>query len=211
MVPGPVSRAAAVCGACCGTHHLARPYARRRLCDPEPGRTPVLVAPAVIALEPTRRRKWMMAAPPNPIHPPARSRQVNTHRSDPFTGPTMHSKHRPPAPAGVCRRWPGRHTPRQSQLRGGDHPSGSRWGPSSRPPPVARLDVRRSPSPARRYLRPDRLSHAPDRRQCAPRPGRGPITMREQKHRVTWFPPCRFRALRDHFGGARGCAQRSRF
>lgn len=28
--------------------------------------------------------------------------------------------------------------------------------------------------------------------------------MREQTHRVTWFPPCRFRALRDHFGGARG-------
>ena len=50
---------------------------------------------------------------------------------------------------------------------------------------------------------PPRPNH-PDRRECAPRPGRGPITMREQTHRVTWFPPCRFRALRDHFGGARG-------
>lgn len=63
----------------------------------------------------------------------------------------------------------------------------------------------------RRRLRRQPTGWHTERRECAPRPGRGPITMREQKHRVTWFPPCRFRALRDHFGGARGCAQRSRF
>ena len=68
------------------------------------------------------------------------------------------------------------------------------------------LGCRRTYQPFMQGRRPadDQQHRRAERRECAPRPGRGPITMREQTHRVTWFPPCRFRALRDHFGGARG-------
>ena len=68
------------------------------------------------------------------------------------------------------------------------------------------LGCRRTYQPFMQGRRPadDQQHRRAERRECAPRPGRGPITMREQTHRVTWFHPCRFRALRDHFGGARG-------